>query len=140
MATFDYSRFADLADRMTTKFGTVSIAYTHISAGTYDPSTRSPAAVETAVTIKAIVIETKTHTDRKTQDQMFSAGGGEYAVQSKDAVLFDMAFLMVPSGEFSQNPVVGDRVTFWGKNWLVDGVTEINPGGTSIAWKLGVKR
>jgi len=135
MATFDYTRFTDLMATMAAKYGHQSVSFVSVGTpGEYDPSSREVTNSEVTSLIDAIVSPTQTHTDRKSQDQTFSKTG----YTTSGLQVKKVRFMMIAGDALASAPVAGDRVTLDSDTWLVDGVTPINPGGVTVAYKIGL--
>jgi hypothetical protein len=140
MASFDYTPFVTVAQRVITDFGAAA-TLTHKVAGTYNPSTSQAAA-------------TLTHKVAGTYNPSTSQAAANPTVQDVKAVAFpypeklidgtmiltgDKQVFLAPSG-VTPDPRPADKFTQFGISYDILDVKIYNPGGVTVLYELQVRK
>jgi hypothetical protein len=136
MATFNYAKSAATAQRLLAKFGR-SIVLKRNVAGT-GPAHDPGAPTSIAYAVSAAVLPASKGTIEAFDNRLES---GALVDEKLRYVLMSTKMLRTSeAGPDAIEPKSGDVLTFDGHDWTVLGCTPLNPAGTPVIYRMGVKR
>ena len=125
---FNYVKSQETAKRLIAKFGQV-LTFSRVSDTGYDEDTRDVTRTETEISLKCIVLPARAGKQNALDE-----------AASNDLVLERYRYIVASVENVTDTPKKGDKVTFEGSKWEVNGCTPVNPAGVPLVFKIAVQR
>ena len=121
MATFNYNKFLNLANRLIKKFGGTFVYKVNVT-GTYNPATRTQSGGVSTKSVKAVILR---------PGQALSEGSVKGFMPGTGTEKDQLQALIDPKG-LTFTPRQGDTMTAESVVFFVQSVKPINPSGSKV--------